>query len=287
MSGRVQAVDWEAGLSSAWESVADIVPKIVIFLVILGIGWFIAKAVSKLVGKLLERVGFNRILERSGLNNFFSPTFGPSELITKLLYYGILLLALQLSLSVFGPNAISDIVNDIVAWLPKLIVAVVIIVIVAAIAKAVKDVLTDVLGGLSYGGTLAKIVSVAIIALGVIAALNQVGIGTTVTMPVLVTVLATVGGILVVGVGGGLIQPMRQRWDGWLGQLEQDTAAAKDHQQQRAAAPAEYADQGGYDTQGGYADEGASAEQGSYSDQGTYHTQGYPQGGTDPGYPPR
>ena len=61
-----------------------------------------------------------------------------------------------------------------------------------------------------------------------IAALNQVGIGLSVTLPVLIAVLATVGGILVVGVGGGLIGPMRQRWEGWLGQLEEDTRRVRE-----------------------------------------------------------
>jgi hypothetical protein len=56
----------------------------------------------------------------------------------------------------------------------------------------------------------------------VIAALSQIGIAIAVTLPVLITVLATVGGILVVGVGGGLITPMRQRWERWLNHAEQE-----------------------------------------------------------------
>ena len=51
---------------------------------------------------------------------------------------------------------------------------------------------------------------------------NEIGIAIAVTLPVLITVLATVGGILVVGVGGGLITPMRQRWERWLNHAEQE-----------------------------------------------------------------
>lgn len=75
-----------------------------------------------------------------------------------------------------------------------------------------------------------------------IAALNQVGIGLSVTLPVLIAVLATVGGILVVGVGGGLIGPMRQRWEGWLGQLEEDTRRVRESS---GATPPPPADPGG------------------------------------------
>lgn len=225
----VQSVNWEGGATRAWDSIVTFVPKLLIFVVVLLVGWFIAKALSRLVAALLEKVDFNRVIERSGITRFFSPTFGPIELIARLVYYGILLLALQLALQPFGPNAISDIVNQIVAWLPRAIVAVLIVVISVAIANAVREVLAGVLGGLSYGRTLARIAAIFVIALGLIAALNQIGIATTVTMPVLIAVLATISGILIVGVGGGLIAPMRSRWEGWLTRMQQDTEVARRH----------------------------------------------------------
>ena len=212
------SVDWTSGISDAWSSIASFVPKLLVFLVVFVIGWIVAKAVAKFVGILLGKVGFDALLAKSGLSDLLSGSaIKPVELLTNLVYYFILLIALQLALSAFGPtNPVSQIVDDIVAWLPKAIVAIVIVVIAGAVANVVKDILRDVLAGVSYGDLLARIAGAFIIALGVIAALNQVGIGATVTLPVLITVLATVGGILVVGVGGGLIGPMRNRWEGWL-----------------------------------------------------------------------
>jgi len=224
-----QAIDWSSGLTNSFSSVANFIPKLVIFLVVLVIGIIVAKAVSKFVGMLLKKVGFERLLSTGTLGDLVRSTaIKPIELITKLVYYFILLIALQLALTAFGPsNPVSQIVNDIVAWLPKAVVAIVIVVIAAAAAGAVKDLLRGALAAVAYGELLAKIVSVFIIALGVIAALNQIGIGTTVTLPVLITVLATLGGIAVVGVGGGLIGPMRSRWESWLTDLAQSSSAAK------------------------------------------------------------
>jgi hypothetical protein len=65
--------------------------------------------------------------------------------------------------------------------------------------------------------------------LGIVAALNQMGIATTVTTPVLITVLATIGGVVVVGMGGGLIMPMRQRWESWIGRMEAQLPEARAH----------------------------------------------------------
>jgi hypothetical protein len=224
-----QAIDWNAGLEDAWSSIASFVPKLLIFLVVLFIGWLVAKAVAKGIGLILEKVGFTRLLDKAGADDVLRNTeIQPISLITKLVYYFVLLIALQLALSAFGQsNPVSQIVNDIVAWLPRAFVAVVIVVIAGAVANAVKDVMGAATGGLSYGRLLTNIVGGLIVALGVIAALNQIGIGLSVTLPVLIAVLGTVGGILVVGVGGGLIGPMRARWEGWLGQVENDAKNAK------------------------------------------------------------
>lgn len=218
-------IDWSSGVTNSWSSVASFIPKLLVFLVILIIGVIVAKAISKFVGLLLGKVGFERILSTGEVGSMVRSTgIQPISLITKLVYYFVLLIALQLALSAFGPtNPVSQIVNNIVAWLPKAIVAIVIVVVAVAVAGAVKDILRDALRSVSYGDLLTKIVGAVIIALGVIAALNQVGIGTTVTMPVLIAVLATVGGILVVGVGGGLIGPMRSRWETWLNALATST----------------------------------------------------------------
>jgi hypothetical protein len=78
---------------------------------------------------------------------------------------------------------------------------------------------------------LGTIVSVFIWGLGIIAALNQIGVATAVTTPVLITVLATLGGVIVVGMGGGLIRPMQQRWETWIGRAEDQIPAARAHGQ--------------------------------------------------------
>ncbi|WP_158885113.1 mechanosensitive ion channel family protein [Amycolatopsis anabasis] len=227
-TSNLAAVDIGQGVSNAWSAVATFVPKFVAFLVILVIGWFIAKLLAKAVEKVLARVGFNRVVERGGINSMLAKSkFDASDIIAKLVYYAVLLIALQFAFGVWGPNPVSALLTEIVAWLPKAVVAIIIVVVVAAIARAVRDLVSRALSGLSYGNLLATLASVFIWGLGIIAAVNQIGIATTVTLPVLITVLATIGGILVVGVGGGLVKPMQQRWNTWLGRAENEFPAAK------------------------------------------------------------
>ena len=138
-----------------------------------------------------------------------------------------MLFVLQFAFGVFGQNPISDLLERIIAFLPGLVVAIIIVVVAAAIAAAVKSLIQGTLGGLSYGNVLANIASVFILGLGIIAALEQVGVATAITTPILVAVLATVGGILVVGVGGGLIKPMQHRWEGYLAKAEAEAPKIK------------------------------------------------------------
>lgn len=224
------AVDISGGISSAWTAIANFVPKLVAFLVILLIGWIIAKILGKVVGMVLGKVGFDRIVERGGLKQMLERNnWNASTLIAKVVYYAILLIALEVAFGAFGPNPISNVLTAIVGWLPKLIVAMLIIVIVGAIANAVKNLVGGALSGLSYGRMVGTIAAVFIWGLGIIAALNQMGIATTVTTPVLITVLATIGGVVVVGMGGGLIGPMRQRWETWIGRMEAQLPEARAH----------------------------------------------------------
>ncbi|MCT9934627.1 hypothetical protein N5079_30915 [Planotetraspora sp. A-T 1434] len=221
-------VDWGRGVADAWSSVVTFVPKFLAFVVILVVGWLVAKALLKAVNAILERVGFDRWVERGGIGRTLQHSrYDASDLIAKLIYYAVLLITLQIAFSVFGPNPVSTLLAGVVAWLPKAAVAIVIIVVATAIARAVKDVISGALGGLPYGRTLATVASVFIIGLGVIAALNQIEVATTVTTPVLIAFLAAVAGILIVGVGGGLVRPMQQRWARWLDRAEAETDAIR------------------------------------------------------------
>ena len=229
----------QGALRDGLSLVITFVPRLLLFLVIFLIGWLIAKGLRKAVNAILERVGFDRAVERGGVGRALARSkYDASDLIAALIYYAVLLITLQLAFGVFGPNPISDLLARIVAFLPSLAVAIIIVVIATAIAAAVKDLISGAMGGLSYGRILANIAAVFIIGLGVIAALSQIGIAIAVTLPVLVAVLATVGGILIVGVGGGLIGPMRQRWEQILTRAEQEAPRARAEAQANAGVAA-------------------------------------------------
>jgi hypothetical protein len=222
------AINFTQGLNDAWSKVSQFVPKLLAFLVILAIGWFIAKALTRILDRVLRSVGSERLSERAGTERLLQGSkYDLTGIVCKIVYYALMLIVLQLALGVFGTNPVSTMINSIVAWLPRGIVAVVLVVVAMAIANAVRVIVQNALASVSYGRTVATVVWGCILALGAIAALGQAGIARDVTRPLLYAALVTVAGIMIVGVGGGMIVPMRQRWDRWLEAAERETANAR------------------------------------------------------------
>lgn len=215
-------------ISTSFQNLLDTVfhsiPKILVFLAVLIIGWIVAKVLARIVDMVLRRVKFDHFVERGVVGQALARSHtDATSLIAKIVYYALLLVALQMAFGVWGPNPISTMLDAVVAWLPKAIVAIIIIVIASAIAKVVRDLINGTIGGLSYGPFLASMASIIIIALGAIAAVNQVGIAYSVTEPVLYTVLFTAGAVVAIGVGGGLVKPMQERWERMLSAAERET----------------------------------------------------------------
>jgi hypothetical protein len=225
----MSGTDLSDALSDMWRSVLLFVPTALAFLAILLIGYVLARLVRTVVVKTLRRIGFDRAVERGAIGKALGGRVEPSDLCAKIAFYAVLLFALQLAFGIWGPNAVSDLLTALIGWLPRAFVAIVIIVVAAAIGGAVRDLIGSALGGLAYGRVLARVAYWLIVALGVIAALDQVQIATAVTQPVLIAVLATVAGVLIVGVGGGLIRPMQQRWETWLDRAGEESAAIREH----------------------------------------------------------
>jgi hypothetical protein len=240
----VAAIDFGHGLNNAWDNIAAFVPKFLVFLVILLVAWLVAKALAKVVDVVLERVGFDRAVERGGVARALSRSkYDPSDIVAKLVFYAILLIGLSVAFGVFGPNPVSAYLAAVVGFIPRAIVAIVIVVVTAFLARMAYDLIAGGLGGLSYGRMLASIASVAIWFFGIVAALNEIGVATAVTMPIEIAVLAALAGIAVVGVGGGLVRPMQTRWERWLKGVERESGNIRSTwQESRGAYPQEPTD---------------------------------------------
>jgi len=230
------AIDFQGGLEDAWSRIATFVPKLLGFLVILIIGYFVAKALAKIAGALLERVGFDGLVERGSLKTAFERSkFDPSDVVGVAVYWAVFLIALQLAFGVFGPNPVSELIQGIIAYLPNVIVAVIILVIVGALAKVVTEVLSAMLGSVQAGGWISRGAGFAILMLGVFAVLDQLKVAPAIVNGLFYAILAVVVGSAVVAIGGGGIKTMQRYWERTSTNLESTASEVKSNADPDAA----------------------------------------------------
>ena len=105
MSVVTAALSISESLQRGFDAFFGFIPNLIAFLVILLIGWLIAKALRKITNVVLNRVGFDRAVERGGVGRALERSkYDASGLIAALVYYGVLLIALQFAFGVFGPR---------------------------------------------------------------------------------------------------------------------------------------------------------------------------------------
>ena len=217
------AIDFGKGIEDAWSDIAAFVPKFIGFLIVLVIGYIIVKAIAKIADGALERVGFDKAVERGGVGRALeSSKYDASDIVSKIIFYALLLFVLQLAFGVFGSNPVSDLIAGVIAYLPKVFAAIVIIVLATAIAAAVKEMLEAALGSLDYARTVAGIAGMAIIVIGVFAALDQLQVAQDIVNTLFTGIVYAAVGIAVVAVGGGGIGPMRSRWENVLNKYDEE-----------------------------------------------------------------
>jgi hypothetical protein len=235
------AIDFQAGAENAWSHVATFVPKFLGFLAILIIGYFLAKVLARVVDGILERVGFDGLVERGSLKQALDKSkFDASDILAIVVFWAVFLIALQLAFGVFGPNPVSNLIQGIIAFLPNIFVALVILVITAALAKVVTEVVRATLGAMSGGEIMAKGAGVAILVIGIFAALNQLQIAPAIVNGLFYAMLAVIVGSAIVAFGGGGIPVARRYLERASGKLEekgpemkQQAQGATDRIQQR------------------------------------------------------
>ena len=228
------AVEWSQGIEDAFSDVAAFVPKLFGFLLILIVGYLVVKAIAKIADAALERVGFDEAVERGGIKKAMEKSqYDASDIVSKVIFYGLFLLVLQAAFGVFGDNPVSELITSVIAFIPKALVALAIIVIMSAVAAAAKVMIQGFLGTLPYAKALANVASGAIIAVGFFAALSHLEIAPAIVNGLFYAALALIVGSGIIAIGFGGVQPMQQVWQNSLDKVREEAPRMKEEARAR------------------------------------------------------
>jgi hypothetical protein len=179
MSSVLAAVSVGDSAQTALDSFFGFLPKLIGFIIVLAIGWIIAKAVKTAVTKLLQKVGLDKALHSGSTGQYvdrIAPDTSPSRLIGSLAYWFILLGALAIAVSQLGIAALDNFVAAIGAYLPNVVAAVLIFVVAGAIAAAIGGLVARTMGDTATGKVVGSVVPVLVMAIATFMILNQLQI---------------------------------------------------------------------------------------------------------------
>jgi Conserved TM helix len=189
------------------DSFFGFLPNLLGFLVILVIGYIVARVVKGVLSKVLTKVGLDRALHSGQTGQYVekvSPGASPSKLVGTIAFWFIFLGVISLAVSALKIPALTTFVSAIYGYLPNVIAAVIIFVVAGAIAGAVAALVTKTMGDTPTGKLVATVVPVLVMAIATFMILNQLQIApaiVTITYAVLLGSLG-LGMALAFGLGG-------------------------------------------------------------------------------------
>ncbi len=192
----------------------EFVPRIVGALLLLLIGRFVAKFVAGLVHKLLKAVKFDNVVDRSGLGSYVERAGYPDSgfLLARIVGWMIMLIFVSLAVNTLGIDAITELVNTFVEWIPNVIIAIILVVITGAVANFAKDALAPSLANAAAGDVMLRVITVAIWVVGGMMAIDQLGFGRDIIDQLWTALTSGLAAIIVIKFGVGGIWAARDRF---------------------------------------------------------------------------
>jgi flagellar biosynthesis protein FliQ len=184
-------------------------PKLVLALVVLIAGWLLARLARFTVAKGLRAINFNVLTERAGMDGFLKQgglQSDTTDIFAVLVYWLVIFIALVIAFNGLGLTYITDLLGQVVLFVPKVIVALLIIAFGGYFALFIGNTVGTYCRnvGMKDGELLGSLAQYAIIVFVVLMALDQVSIGGDVVRHSFLILLGGVvlGLALAFGIGG-------------------------------------------------------------------------------------
>jgi len=183
------------------------IPKLIGLLLILIIGWLVAKFIEAFIVRSLKLIRLDTLAEKSGTSNFLAKggiKYTLSELIGVLVYWLVVLMVFITALNAMQWTVAAEVLNVIVGYIPNIIISVFILVLGMFVSTLLSTVIRTAASnaGITQARLLGQITQVVVIVFASVMALQQLKIETGIILNVINIVLAATG--LALGLAFGL-----------------------------------------------------------------------------------
>lgn len=261
-------MDVESSLQTGVDRFFAFLPNLLGFVVLLVVGYLVARLIQSVVDKALEKAGVDRALHDSQGGRMVDrvlPGARPSKGIGRVVFWLVFAFFAFAAIGALGISALTGFMNAALAYLPNVIAAILIFVLAAAVAGVAGAAATRLMGGTPAGRIVGTAAPALVMVIATFMILDQLEIAENIVTIAFAATMFSIGlGLaLAFGLGGRdvarrLLEDAYGRGREQTDQLKRDTSAGRQRARSEAAAR-------GY-TESGYPVQAPGASYGSISD---------------------
>lgn len=170
-------------LKSFGEQIMSAIPGILGALLLVLLGWLVARLISRLIVKMLKVGKFDKLIDKLNASEFLENikiTASPSKMVGKLVYWVMFLLFIVTATETLGWTVVASEITNLIRFIPNLFIGIIIFIIGLYIANFIKSLITAsfVSLGLSSGKIISGIAFYLIMIMITLTSLKQTGINT-------------------------------------------------------------------------------------------------------------
>ncbi|HET8884266.1 MAG TPA: hypothetical protein VFM68_02240 [Candidatus Saccharimonadales bacterium] len=224
-------------------SIIEFLPNLLGAIIILIIGYFVAKALQKLTRKALNRARFDRAIHNSAAGNAVSRMVeSPSMLTGKVAFWLVFIGAISLAISALDLPILNDLLSAVYSYIPNVIAAVLIFLVASAVSAGAAKFVQRVMGRTSIARLIATAVPAIVMSLAVFMILDQLGIADSIVNILFTAIVGSIalGLALAFGLGGrdvarGLLEQAADNARANSGKVKEDVRRASENTKREAS----------------------------------------------------
>jgi len=174
------------------------IPAIAGAIIILVVGWLLAKLIEAVVVRVLKAVKLDSASDKAGINNILAQgeiRVTLSELIGAVIYWLIILVVIATALGALNLTVAAELISRLAEYVPNILGAIFILIIGAFLANFVATVVRTAAGnaGIGTAKLMAKITQTVVIIFAVVIAIEQLKIASALIVLSVNIVLISIG----------------------------------------------------------------------------------------------
>jgi len=174
------------------------IPTLVAALIILVVGWLIAKLIETIAIRMLKMIRLDGISDKAGITKVLAQgdiKVSLSELIGAIIYWVVILVSVATALNALNLVIAADVLSKFIKYIPNVLGAIFILVLGMFLANLVSTIVKTAAGnaGINNAKGLAEIAKWILVVFAVVAAIEQLGIGVAILNLAVSIILASIG----------------------------------------------------------------------------------------------